>query len=125
MKNTLGRIILLVKDYEDALNFYEMNFGFKKIFDSTTDQGQRYLHIGTEPSGSFGIWLLKSDNNPHIGNQTNGQPTMVIYTSAIVELYEKLKSNNVTIKVEPVIAPAYKFFHCLDLYGNEIVIVEL
>jgi len=37
MKNYLGRIVLLVKDYDEATNFYETNFGFKKMFDTTTD----------------------------------------------------------------------------------------
>ena len=29
------------------------------------------------------------------------------------------------IKVELVLTPGYSYFHCLDLYGNEIVVVEI
>ncbi len=128
MKNYLGRIVLLVNDYDEATNFYEDNFGFKKMYDVTTDVGQRFLHIGTDPLDSMGIWFIKADGKQQadrIGNQTSQQPAMVIYTTALEELYIKLKGNGVTIHVEPVITPDYKFLHCRDLYGNEIVVVEI
>lgn len=128
MKNYLGRIILLIDDYEKAASFYEKNFGFTKISDVTTDVGQRFLHIGTDSLHSLGIWFLKAESKEQrerIGNQTSGQPTMVIYTTSLQELFQKLKTNHVKIKVEPVITPEYKFFHCFDLYGNEIVVVEI
>ncbi|WP_315816981.1 hypothetical protein [Paraflavitalea speifideaquila] len=50
---------------------------------------------------------------------------MVIYTTELHVLYEQLLNNGVRIKTEPVITPAYSFLHCYDLYGNEIVVVEL
>jgi predicted enzyme related to lactoylglutathione lyase len=128
MKNYLGRLVLLVKDYDEATNFYERNFGFTKMFDTTTDVGQRFLHIGTHALDSMGIWFIKADGKQQlerIGNQTNRQPTMVIYTTSLEELYQKLKTNGVKITVEPVITPNYKFLHCDDLYGNEIVVVEV
>lgn len=126
MRNSIGRIIILVDDYDKASAFYEQNFGFKKIFNLTTSVGKRFLHIGNDTG--VGIWFLKADTpeqQQRIGNQTAQQPLMVIYTSDIEKLYHHLKSNKVTIKNEIVSTPEYKFLHCLDLYGNEIVVVEL
>ena len=128
MKNYLGRTILLVNDYEKAASFYQDNFGFIKIYDLTTDVGQRFLHMGTDPFEGIGIWFVKADSKQQkdrVGNQTGGQPTMVIYTTSLEALFQKLKSNQVKIKVEPVLTPEYKFFHCFDLYGNEIVVAEI
>ena len=128
MENYVGRIVILVDDYEEALTFYEKNFGFKKLFDVKTDVGQRFLHIGSSQPEAIGIWFLKAENKQEkasVGNQTQGQPLMVIYTNALAELYEKLKNNGVTIKIEPVKTPEYHFLHCFDLYGNEIVVTEL
>ncbi len=127
MKNYLGRMIILVDDYERAASFYERNFGFKKLVDYSAN-GQRFLHVGTDAPEAMGIWFLKADHieeSKKIGNQTAGQPAMVIYTDELIGLYQQLRSNEVTIKVEPVLTPEYKYFHCLDLYGNEIVVVEL
>ncbi len=128
MKNYLGRIILLIEDYEKAASFYEENFGFKKMFDVITNVGQRFLHMGADPLDSLGIWFLKADTKEQkerMGNQTGGQPTMVIYTTSLEVLFKKLTDNNVKIKIAPVLTPEYKFFHCFDLYGNEIVVVEI
>jgi len=128
MKNYPGRIILLVDDYEKAIAFYEQNFNFKKMYDVSTDVGQRFLHMGADPADPFGIWFLKADTKEQkarIGNQTAGQPTLVIYTTELQKLYDRVRKNNVTIKVEPVLTPEYSFFHCLDIFGNEIVIVAL
>ncbi len=128
MKNTLGRIILLVDDYEQSAAFYEENFGFSRVFDVTTDVGQRFLHLGHQGEDNAGIWFLKAEDKAQrerIGNQTAGQPTLVIYTSNLQELYGRLKNKGVKIKTEPVISPDYSFLHCFDHDGNEIVVVEL
>jgi len=128
MKNYLGRIVLLVEDYEQSASFYEVNFGFKRMFDVTTDVGQRFLHLGREPLDSLGIWFLKADTKKQrerIGNQTGEQPTMVIYTTDIEALYERLLNNKVKLKTEIVKTPEYAFFHCYDMDGNEIIVSEL
>lgn len=128
MRNYLGRIVLLVEDYEKSANFYEKNFGFTRFFDVTTDVGQRFLHIGSKPSDSLGIWFLKADTKKQkerVGNQTAEQPTMVIYTQELETLYERLKNNNVRFKTDVIKTPEYSFFHCFDLDGNEIIVTEL
>lgn len=128
MKNYIGRIILLVNDYDQAADFYAKNFDFKPVYDVTTDVGQRFLHMGTDATDSLAIWFLKADTKEQrdrVGNQAAGQPAMVIYTTDLEDLYQRLKRNQVAIKVEPVLTPEYKFFHCYDSDGNEIVVVEI
>ena len=128
MKNYLGRVVLLVDDYEKASSFYENNFGFVRLFDVATDVGQRFLHIGPESKKEMGIWFLKaegSEQKERIGNQTIGQPTLVIYTDDLEAQYNKMLANNVKIKVEPVTTPEYSFFHCYDSSGNELIVTQL
>lgn len=128
MKNYLGRSIILVENYDDAAQFYQTNFDFIPLFDVTTDVGQRFLHVGTEPTDSLGIWFLKAEGKEQrdrVGNQTGAQPTLVIYTTDLNQLYNRLTKNKVRIKSTPITTPEYAFFHCYDLYGNELVIVEL
>jgi predicted enzyme related to lactoylglutathione lyase len=124
IKNQIGRIIILVNDYEDALKFYQLNFDCKVLVDYTTTEGQRFLHVGFDDVSATGIWFLKSADN-RVGNQTNGEPVFVMYTNALDALYQKLTTNNVKIKQAPVYADDYSFFHCYDLYGNEIIVAEL
>ncbi len=126
MNVQLGRAVLLVKDYDEALRFYQTNFECKVLFDQDSSFGLRYLHIGFE--GETGIWLLKAESQAQdalIGNQTGGQPTLVFYTSDLQELYNKLLVNGVTITHPPANNPEYSFFQCEDLYGNGLVVVQL
>lgn len=128
MKTELGRVVILVSDYDEAFRFYEENFGCKKFFDLTDKEGQRFLHIGFDSESVGGIWFLKTENEEQkkfIGNQNAGLPVFVLYTDSFEAQIEKLKENNVTITKGPEITDEYMSMNIKDLYGNEIVIVQL
>ena len=128
MQIKLGRVVILVNDYDEAYRFYEANFFCKKIFESTTPDGQRFLHIGFTDNDGIGIWFLKADTanqKSTVGKQTGLQPTLVIYTDDCNSLYTHVQKNGVTIIEKLVTTTESKFFHCLDLYGNRITVVEL
>lgn len=128
MKTRIGRVIILVEDYDKAFEFYEKNFFCKKLYEATTPDGQRFLHVSFSDSDGIGIWFLKADSleqENKIGRQTAGQPTIVIYTDEIDGLYQHLQNNGVKIIEKLIATPESKFFHCLDLYGNRITVVQL
>ena len=128
MKNTIGRIVVLVEDYDVSAAFYEQYFGFKRLFDADAGNGRRYLHLGPDEPNAAGIWLLKAEGSTQstrVGSQTGEQPAMVIYTSNLHALHEQLQHNSIKIKTPPVTTGGYSFFHCFDNDGNEIVVAEL
>lgn len=128
MKNTIGRFILLVSDYEDTLHFYQDVLGFHILFDQVSETGKRYLHMAPAKKDSLGIWFLKAESEEQIkavGNQTHGAPTFVLYTDSFDEMYLKLQEHGVTIKKKPEKTADAKFLHFLDNSGNEVVMVQL
>jgi predicted enzyme related to lactoylglutathione lyase len=128
VQTKLGRAVLLVEDYDKAYAFYESNFFCRKLFDFTNPGGQRFLHICFSDNENIGVWFLKGENQLQqklVGNQTGGQPTLVIYTDDIDKLFRHVQGNGVTITETLVQRGESKFFHCLDLYGNRLTIVEL
>ncbi len=127
MKNQLGRITILVKDCDEAYEFYEKNLGCKKFFDLLDESGKRYLHVGFDTDIAAGIWLCEAETEEErkrIGDQTGGKPAFVIYTDSFAEFYDNLISNGTRIKKEPATVNDYRVLHFIDLYGNEIVAAE-
>ncbi|HMQ68300.1 MAG TPA: VOC family protein [Ignavibacteria bacterium] len=128
MNTKLGRVVILVKDYDEAFEFYEKNLGCKKFFDLTDDRGLRYLHVGFNSESSAGIWFLKAitdEEKERVGNQTSGQPVFVLYTDSFDDHLETLINNEVKIVREPEITEEYMLLNFLDLYGNVITLVQL
>lgn len=128
MKTELGRIVLLVNDYDEAFEFYEKNLGCKKFFDLTDESGRRFLHIGFDSESKAGIWFVKAEDEKmkeRVGNQAGGAPALVLYTDSIEEVTNTLLQNNVRITGEPGITEDSVSINFLDLYGNEIVLVQL
>ncbi|MFZ6011956.1 MAG: VOC family protein [Bacteroidota bacterium] len=126
MKISLGRVVILVHDYDEALAFYSSALNCIRLYDMTADNGQRFLHLGFEGEPA-GIWLLKAatpEQLQRVGKQTHG-PALVLYTDSFEDLHRQLVAHKVRVTKGPVVEPEYKFLHFLDLYGNEIVLVEL
>ncbi len=127
MKTELGRVTILVKDCDEAFEFYEKNLGCKKFFDLVMENGKRYLHLGFEPDLSAGIWLSEAEDDDElrrVGNQTGKKPVLVVYTDSIAEFYDRLVANGTTITREPKSADEQQSVQFTDLYGNQIVAVE-
>lgn len=125
MKTKLGRAVLLVDNYDEALAFYQRMFNCKVLFDETKDR--RYLHIGFSSDTNTGVWLLEDESvgeNRRVGNQTNGHPTLVIYTDDVEGLYSHVSRNGVNIITPLNKLGSSRFFHCEDLYGNKLTIVQ-
>ncbi|XWX54762.1 VOC family protein [Methylosinus sporium] len=58
MMQTLGRIVILVNDYDEAADFYRDKLGLDTLFDAG-EGARRFLHLGF---GQGGVWLLLADN---------------------------------------------------------------
>ena len=122
IQTRLGRAVILVEDYDKAFAFYEQNFFCNKLVDTITPEGQRLLHVSFSENDRTGIWFLEGKVT---GQQTQGQPTLVIYTNNIEDLYTHVQENGVHILESLVISREWSYFHCADLYGNRLTVVEL
>ncbi|ATL46641.1 glyoxalase [Chitinophaga caeni] len=127
MNTSLGRIVILVNDYEQAYQFYVNKLGAKVLYDEALPGGERYLHVGFGNS-QCAFWLLAAAGEEQlklVGKQTGGQPLAVLYTDDFDGFYKNLLHQNITINQAPATAPGSKFLHFADLYGNDFVLVQL
>lgn len=84
VKITLGRIVVLVGDYDEAFNVYKNALNARKISDQLSLSGQRYFHIGFEEQCRIGQLVSKSVDARRkelCGKTNRGQPFFVLYTN--------------------------------------------
>ena len=132
----LGRIVLLVRDYDEALEFYRAALGAEVLYDETTEGGQRFLHVGLPGQQdvhaelsppTVGLWFLLADgsNDAVVGRQAGGHPFMVIYTPHCGTSVERFLAAGGEVRRAEREDGAARFAHVADLYGNELVLVQL
>lgn len=126
MFTRIGRMILLVKDYEEALRFYVDKLGFEKLFDQSADEGLRYVHIGIPGQPETGIWMIKASigEKSLVGRQAGEEPLFVFYTQDCKKAYQNLKQRGVEFLYEPSDEDGDVHVHFKDVYGNQIMMVE-
>ena len=127
MFTRIGRMILLVKDYEEALSFYVGKLGFEKIYDETIPDGPRYVHVGVPGQEDVGLWMLKAGTGEKslVGRQAGDEPLFVLYADDCKKTYETLRERGVDFLYEPQDSEGDIHVHFKDIYGNQIVMVEL
>jgi catechol 2,3-dioxygenase-like lactoylglutathione lyase family enzyme len=126
----LGRTVLLVREYDEALAFYRDALGFIVLYDQTASTGQRFLHIGVAGQGGtppVGLWMLRAtgDDLDLVGRQAGSHPLFVVYTADCRATAEELSRRGVQIRRAPVEDSGAVSAHIADLYGNELVLVQL
>ena len=55
--HSLGRLVLLVNDYDTAISFYQDKLGMEVFADMPVGQ-QRYVHLRLPSQPAVGVWLL-------------------------------------------------------------------
>jgi predicted enzyme related to lactoylglutathione lyase len=136
---SLGRVIVLVRDYDAALAFYQAAFGARVVFDAPSPTGDRYLHVTLEPEALapaagavpsapvVGFWLLRASDadEGHVGRQTAGHPLAVLYTTDVEAAVARALAAGGALTRPLQTAGGASFAHVADLYGNDFVLVEL
>ena len=121
MKQMIAHIALLVKDYDEALDFYIGKLGFELLEDTKLTESKRWVLV--RPPGTVGTALLlaRAANDVQlaaVGNQSGGRVFLFLHTDHIEQDYKNLLDHSVTIIRELNEEPHGKVAVFADLYGN-------
>jgi catechol 2,3-dioxygenase-like lactoylglutathione lyase family enzyme len=131
MKQTLGLISLVVRDYDEALAFYVGKLGFTLVEDSfVPEQNKRWVVIEPPGAGGDGSKLLLARGvgeaqTSRIGNQTGGRVFLFLYTDDFWRDFDRYKSLGVEFHREPTEAPYGTVAVFKDLYGTLWDLVQM
>ncbi len=122
MKQSIIHIALVVKDYDEAIDFYVNKLNFELIEDThQPEQNKRWVVVS--PPGSKGVTLLlarasKSEQHHFIGNQSGGRVFLFLNTDDFWRDYNQMVSDGITFIRLPQEQDYGMVAVFEDLYGN-------
>ena len=121
MQQFISRIALVVRDYDEAINWYTQKLNFRLIEDTVRSPSKRWVLIAPPGDSSTYLLLAKAKNEEQllaVGNQTGGRVFLFLYTDDFDRDYQMLLDNEVEI-VRPKSEEDFgKVCVFQDLYGN-------
>ena len=129
MKQSIVHIALVVRDYDEAIDFYVNTLGFELLDDTyQAEQDKRWVVVAP-PGGSGTTVLLARASRPEqqgfIGNQAGGRVFLFLNTDDFWRDYERLKAKSVRIVREPKQEDYGMVAVFADLYGNLLDLLQL
>lgn len=129
MKQSIVHIALVVKDYDEAIEFYTKKLNFTLIEDTyQLEQDKRWVVVS--PPGTVGTTLLlarasKSEQEFFIGNQTGGRVFLFLNSDDFWRDYNDMLAKGIEF-VRPPKKETYGMVAVFkDLYGNLWDLLEL
>lgn len=127
----ISQLVVLVRDYDEALAYYTERLGFDLVEDTAMSGTKRWVRVrprGRE-LGSTSITLLLAkattpEQEARVGNQTGGRVLLFIDTDNFTADYKRLKAAGVDFIGEPREEEYGTVIVFRDLYGNKWDLVE-
>ena len=122
MRQFIGLVSLLVRDYDEAIEFYVGKLGFTLVEDThVAAQDKRWVVVA--PPGSSGTRLLLAKavgeaQTSRIGNQTGGRVFLFLYTNDFDRDLHALKSKGIEFVREPKVESYGTVAVFKNLYGS-------
>ncbi|MDR6965029.1 VOC family protein [Shewanella putrefaciens] len=122
MKQALVHIALVVRDYDEAIDFYVNKLKFELVEDSyQAEQDKRWVVVA--PPGSKGASILlarasKPEQLNFIGNQAGGRVFLFLNTDDFWRDYQRMVADGIHFIREPQEQDYGTVAVFEDLYGN-------
>lgn len=122
MKQSLAHISLVVRDYDEAIEFFTKILSFELVEDRyIPEQDKRWVLVAPPNSDGASLLLAKASNpeqEERIGTQTGGRVFLFLQTDDFWRDYNDLLAKNVEIEREPKEEAYGTVAVFKDLYGN-------
>jgi catechol 2,3-dioxygenase-like lactoylglutathione lyase family enzyme len=127
MKQRIAHIALVVKDYDEAINFYTEKLDFILIEDTKLTEEKRWVLVAPPGAKECCLLLAKAANEKQaqrIGDQTGGRIFLFLFTDDLWRDYKKMTEKNIHF-IRPPKKEEYGMVAVFeDLYGNQWDLLE-
>jgi catechol 2,3-dioxygenase-like lactoylglutathione lyase family enzyme len=121
MKQRIAHIALVVKDYDEAIDFYTKKLDFTLLEDTEIDEKKRWVLVAPPGAKESCLLLARAANEEQsksIGNQTGGRVFLFLFTDDFWRDYNKMVDRNINFVRPPAEYEYGKVAVFEDLYGN-------
>jgi len=122
MRQSIVHIALVVRDYDEAIEFYTQKLNFELI-ENTYQPEQNKRWVVVSPPGSTGTTLLlarasKPEQEPFVGDQAGGRVFLFLNTDDFWRDYNEMVAKGIRFIREPKVQEYGTVAVFEDLYGN-------
>ena len=129
MNQSIVHVMLVVRDYDEAIRWYTEKLNFRVLEDTyQPEQDKRWILIAPPGSDNTALVVGRATNEAQeraIGNQTGGRVFLFLSTDDFWRDYNRMVSLGVTFQRPPVEASYGTVAVFEDLYGNLWDLLEL
>ncbi len=122
MKQSIEHVALVVRDYDEAIDFYVNKLGFELVEDTyQPEQNKRWVVVRPRGDGTTSLLLARAstlDQETFIGNQAGGRVFLFLRTDDFQRDYAAMNEKGIRFIREPKQAPYGTVAVFQDLYGN-------
>ncbi|MEE9207348.1 MAG: VOC family protein [Gemmatimonadota bacterium] len=127
MTQELSHVALLVRDYDETIDFYVGVLGFRLIEDTALDDGKRWVLVSPPGASAVSLLLARAatpEQESRIGDQTGGRVFLFLRTDDFDRDYQAMKERGVRFAESPRDEAYGKVVVFDDLYGNRWDLIQ-
>jgi catechol 2,3-dioxygenase-like lactoylglutathione lyase family enzyme len=117
----IEKISLIVRDYDEAINYYTQKLNFELLEDTPLDKTKRWVVVRPKNSQGASLLLAKAVNEHQlgaIGNQTGGRVFLFMHSDNFEQDYQRMLNHGVEFMEIPRKETYGNVVVFKDLYGN-------
>ncbi|MET7949817.1 VOC family protein [Micromonospora sp. NPDC005324] len=117
----LGLVALLVRGYDEAIDFYVGDLGFELVEDTARPDGSRWVVVRPAEARETAVLLARpstAEQQARIGDQTGGRVGLFLYTEDFARDHARMVAAGVRFLEEPRHEAYGSVAVFVDIYGN-------
>lgn len=121
MKQHIAHIALIVRDYDEAIQFYTEKLHFRLVEDTVLSETKRWVLVAPRGSNECCLLLAKAADpkqENRIGDQAGRRVFLFLYTDDFRRDYEAMVTAGIEFVREPKVETYGMVAVFRDLYGN-------
>jgi len=121
MSQSLARVTVVVRDYDEAIAYYTDSLGFELVEDTPVGNGKRWVVVAPRGGAGAALLLAKAANPrqlDRVGDQTGGRVFLFLHTDDFQRDYARYRARGVEFVREPKEESYGTVAVFRDPYGN-------